>query len=169
MDQKAVELWPQKIRSQVPKTSVSPWRELCRTLSRAVETAVRHRHHHGFAWRPMPLQVRVGQACLRQAPAPSFRTGVLTHAVVQPALGPESSLMEMRDVMFMALSRVSPLFIIYRFHTPAGRGYCGHRPCPEQPQLNPTSTTESEFCCGSARRYCAIKASRRQDAMNGSS
>jgi hypothetical protein len=52
---------------------------------------------------------------------------------------------------------------------PDGRGHCGHRPRPEQPQLNPTSEAGCESCCGSARRYCAGKASRAQDATNGSS
>ena len=50
-------------------------------FSRVVEAAVGHRYHHGFAWRPMPLQVRVG------VPVTPFRTGVLTGAVVQPGPG----------------------------------------------------------------------------------
>jgi hypothetical protein len=44
----------------MPKTLASPRRELGRTLSRAVEAAVGGGDDHGFAWRPMPLQVRVG-------------------------------------------------------------------------------------------------------------
>jgi len=67
----------------------------------------------------------------------------LTRAVVQPAFGPAASLMRMRGVMFRALTRVSTLFIIYRSHTPDCRGHCGHRPCPEQPQLNPASEVEN--------------------------
>jgi hypothetical protein len=53
---------PHKIRSQVPKALVSPRRELGRTQSETILPAVRHRDHHGFAWRPMPLQMRVGIA-----------------------------------------------------------------------------------------------------------
>jgi hypothetical protein len=65
--------------------------------------------------------------------------------------------MEMRGVMFRALSRVSPLFIIYHTHTPAGRGPGGDRSLSEQPQLNPASTAENECCCGSACRYVLAK------------
>jgi hypothetical protein len=93
----------------------------------------------------------------------------LAGAVVQSASGPAASLMKMWGVMFRALSRVNALFIIYRSHTTDCRGHCGHRSRIEQPQLNPTSTTESESCCGSARRYCTGRASRQQGAMNGSS
>ena len=39
----------------------------------------------------------------------------------------------------------------------------------EQPQLNPPSTAENEYRCGSARRYCTDRASRPQRAINGSS
>ena len=65
---------------------------------------------------------------------------VLTGTVVQPAYGPAasgpaSSWMEMRGVMFRALSRVNPLFITYHSHTTDGRGPGGNRPRLEQPQL----------------------------------
>jgi hypothetical protein len=113
---------PPKIRSHVPKTSASPRRELGRTLSEAVEPAV-GRHDHRCASRPIPLQVRIGL--------------VLAGAVVQPAQRPASSLMEMRGMIFTAFTTVSPLFVIYHTHAPAGRGPGGHRPRPEQPQLNP--------------------------------
>jgi hypothetical protein len=46
-------------------------------------------------------------------------------------------LMEMRGVMFRALSRVNTLFIIYHSHAPAGRGLGGDRPRPGQ----------SPMCC----------------------
>jgi hypothetical protein len=39
--------------------------------------------------------------------------------------------MEMRGVMFRALSRVNALFIICHFRPPAGRGPGSHRPRPE--------------------------------------
>jgi hypothetical protein len=55
----------------------------------------------------VPLQVRIG------IPVPASGTRVLARAVVQPASGPAASLMKMRDVMFMTLTRVNALFIIY--------------------------------------------------------
>jgi hypothetical protein len=49
-------------------------------------------------------------------------------------------LMEMRGVMFRALSRVNPLFIIYQVcyhsHTAERRGDYSHGPHPEQLRLN---------------------------------
>ena len=62
-------------------------------------------------------------------------TGVLTCAVVRPAQRPASSLMEVWGVMFRALTRVNPLFIIYHSHTPAGRGAGGNRPRPDETLL----------------------------------
>jgi hypothetical protein len=79
-------------------------------------------------------------------PVPTSGTGVLARAVVQPASGPAAPLMEMRDVMFVALTRVNALFIIYHSHTPDGRGPGGNRPRSEQLQLNPASTAEDESC-----------------------
>ena len=72
-----------------------------------------------------------------------------------------------------ALSRVNAVFIIYQVcyshsHTTDGRGDCRDRSRPEQPQLNPISMDESEFCWRSARRYSTDKASRQQGTMNGS-
>jgi hypothetical protein len=64
---------------------------------------------------------------------------------MQPVSEPAASLMRMRDVMFMALTRVNALFIIYHSHAPDGRGHWGNRPRPEQPQLNPTSTAEKRI------------------------
>ncbi len=49
-------------------------------------------------------------------------------------------------VICIAFTRVITLFIIYCSHNTECRGHCGDSPRPEQPQLNPTSTTESEFC-----------------------
>jgi hypothetical protein len=103
----------------------------------------------------VPLQVRVG------IPVTSFRTGALTRAVVQPALGPASSLMEMRGAMFGALSRVSPLFIIYHSHTADCRGLGGDKSRPEQPQLNPTFATT--YGTSNAQRIDSRSA---QDAIN---
>jgi hypothetical protein len=159
----------------VPKTSASPRRELGRTLSRAVKAAAGHRHHR-CASRPMtcngkrmPFPASRGVGIV-----PRLCSGHLAGAVVQPALGPAASgpaalLMEMRGMMFMAFARVNTLFIIYRFRTPAERGPGGHRPRPEQAQLNPASTAEAEPCCGSVRRHCTGRASRQQGVMNGSS
>ena len=145
-------------------------------LGEAGQTAVCDGNHR-CASRPttrntascVPLQVRVGQACRRQAPVPTSRTGVLSGPIVHPAQGPASSLMNTLAVMFLAFTRVNALFIIYYSHTTDCRGHCGHRPRPEQPQLNPTFTGENESCCGSAYRYCAGKASRQQGALKGSS
>ena len=49
---------PQKIRSQVPKTSTSPRRELGRTLSRAVQAAVGHHHHRCASWPMMRISMQ---------------------------------------------------------------------------------------------------------------
>ena len=51
-----------------------------------------------------------------------------------------------------AFTRVNPLFVVYHFRPPDGRGPGGNRPCPQQPQLNPTPTTEDHHCCGSAHQ-----------------
>jgi hypothetical protein len=123
-------------------------------LSRAVETAVAHCDHR-CASRPItrntrscgPLQVRIG------IPVPTSGTGVLSRPVVPPVLGPAASgpaasLMEMRGVMFMALTRVSSFLVVYHSHTTDGRGHCCARPRPEQPQLNPTSRAEDESWAG---------------------
>lgn len=80
---------------------------------------------------------------------------------------PSSSLMKTLAETRMALTRISALVVAYRTHAVQGRGHCGHRPCPEQPPLNPTSTAENEDCCGSARRHCTGEASRQQGATNG--
>ena len=83
--------------------------------------------------------------------------------------------MRMRGIMCgstvhcLARTRVSALLVVYCFRPSAGRGNNGHRPRPEQPQLNSTSTAGSECCCGSARRYCTGEANRQQGGMNGSS
>ena len=79
-----------------------------------------------------------------------------------------SSLINTLAVMCRADTRVNALFIIHHSHAPDGRGYWGNRPRPEQPQLNPTSTAENEYCRGSARRYCTGELSRQQGAMDGS-
>jgi hypothetical protein len=84
--------------------------------------------------------MRVGQACLRQAPVPWSGTGVLACPVVPPVLGPASSLINTLAVMCIAATRANPLIIMYHTHTPAGRGLGGNRPRPEQSQLNPAST-----------------------------
>jgi hypothetical protein len=44
--------------------------------------------------------------------------------------------MNTEAVMCMAFTRVNALFIIYHSHTTDGRGHRGHRPRPEQAQLN---------------------------------
>ena len=62
-------------------------------------------------------------------------------AVVQPASGPASSLMNTLAVMRIADTRINAFLVVYDSHTPDGRGHCGDRPRPEQPQLNPSSTT----------------------------
>jgi hypothetical protein len=144
-------------------------------LSRAVETAVAHCDHRCTS-RPItrntrscgPLQVRIG------IPVPTSGTGVLSRPVVPPVLGPAASgpaasLMGMRGVMFMAFTRVNPLFVVYRFRSPASRGHCCDRSRPEQPQLSSTSTAENECCCGSARRYCTGETSRQQGVRSRSS
>jgi hypothetical protein len=110
-------------------------------LSEAVKTAVGHRDHC-CASRTItrntrscvPLQVRIG------IPVPTSGTGVLARAGVPPvsrpaASGPAASWMEMRGVMFRALSRVSPLFVTYHTHTAERQGPDGDRPRHEQPQL----------------------------------
>jgi hypothetical protein len=74
----------------------------------------------------------------------------LAGAIVQPASGPASWLMQVRRVMFMAFTRINPLFVIYHSHTPDGRGRCRHRPRPEQPPLNPTFLGGNESCGGAA-------------------
>jgi hypothetical protein len=61
---------------------------------------------------------------------------VLTGAAVQPASGSAAPLMEVRGVIFRALSRVNTRFIIYHSHAPDGRGLGGNRPRSEQPQLS---------------------------------
>ena len=55
--------------------------------------------------------------------------------------------------MCCAFTRVNPVFVVYCFRTPAGRGHCRDRPRLKQPQLNPTSTAANEPCCGPARRF----------------
>ena len=104
-----------------------------------VQASVGHRDHHGCAWRPIArntascvsLQVRVGQACLRQAPVPSCRTGVLSSAVVQPARGPALLLMDTLAVICgstlhcKAFARVSTFLAVCRTHTPAGSPHRG--------------------------------------------
>jgi hypothetical protein len=89
-----------------------------------IETAVGEGDHHGFAWRPW---------CFRCASAK------LAGAVVHPTNGSAASgpaaLMEMRGVIFLALTRVNPLFVICRSHTTDCGGHCRDRPRPEQPQL----------------------------------
>ena len=70
-----------------------------------------------------------------------------------------SSLMKTLAVMCIAFARVNAFLVVCHSHTPDGKDHCGHRPRPEQPQLNPTSTAENESCCGSACRYCTGNAS----------
>jgi hypothetical protein len=141
-------------------------------LSRAVQPAVGHRHHHLAPHHAQHRELRSASGGRRPSlptasPCPSFRTGVLSRAVVQPASGPASSLMKTLAVMCIADTRVNALFIIYHSHTAERRCPRGHRSRPEQPQLNPTSTAESESCCGSARRTCTGKASRQRSAITG--
>jgi hypothetical protein len=96
-------------------------------------------------WSPQPPRLRLAPhaasgarrpSLLSASPCPAVPTGVLAGAVVQPtfwsaAHRPASSLMKTRDVISRALSRVSPLFIIYRSHTTDCRGPGGDRPRPE--------------------------------------
>jgi hypothetical protein len=67
-------------------------------LSRAIQPAVGHRHHHLAPHHAQHRELRSASGGRRPSlptasPCPSFRTGVLSRAVVQPASGPASSLM----------------------------------------------------------------------------
>jgi len=153
------------VKTPVSATQLTPQDPFPRAK---VESAIRHGHHTLAPHHAQPWGLRSASGA-RQQPVPGSGTGVLAGAVVQPTYWSASSLMEMWGVMFRALSRVNPLFIIYRSHTTDCRGHCGHRPCPEQPQLNPTCTAENESCCGAARLCCTSKASRQQSTMKGTS
>jgi hypothetical protein len=80
-----------------------------------------------------------------------------------------SSSTDTAAVMCMADTRFSAVLVGHRTRTTGARGSCGHRPRPEQTQLNPTSTAGHGPCCGAARRSCTGKASSQQEAMDGSS
>jgi hypothetical protein len=118
---------------------------MCQRLRRAQSS------RRGGRWSPQP-PLRVAAHAASGARPHSYQAvqdmglheASLAGAVVPPVLGPAASgpaasLVEVRGVMFRALSRVSTLFIIYRSHTPDGRDHCDHGPRPEQP-LNPVST-----------------------------
>jgi len=57
--------WPAKISAPVPKTSASPRRELGRTLSRAVEGAIRHRGHNLAPHHAQPGELRSASGARR--------------------------------------------------------------------------------------------------------
>ena len=153
------------VKTPVSATQLTPQDPFPRAK---VESAIRHGHHTLAPHHAQPWGLRSASGA-RQQPVPGSGTGVLAGAVVQPTYWSASSLMEMWGVMFRALSRISPLFIIYHSRAPGGRGPGGNRPRSEQPQLNPTPMRENESYCGPARRYHPSKASRQQSAMNGSS
>jgi hypothetical protein len=99
----------------------------------------------------VPMQVSVGH------PVTPFRTEACPWQARPVRLcnrppGPASALINTLTVMYgctmhcMAFTRVNAFLVVYYSHSPDGRGPTGHRPRPEQPQMNPTSGAENVSC-----------------------